>query len=456
MHETEAKLSADEAHIRAEAANPLPELTVPNFRGELFSRKSQWHTYGGDELEPHLACTEVIDAAWLLQLAKGEVMSERKGVVPAWQQLPPEAKLTLSQLRQTTMNVLPVAVLSYGWASRSHPDPTGHLLRRLIPVLETMTHCCQHGVNQFFSDDRSVVWGIIWDFMSLPQRGYTTGYDATSDDRTLYEQARFTKGLKSINVWYGHPHVTTLICDWPMPEGAENSAPIEKRGWCIFERRLSGIRSSSDCCLLLGKLVPTGRVRCWTNLLQSCAVGRDAPLAPDAFESMLREGMAQEMATPGTGYRFTNGKDATSICIPQYHHAFLRLMKREGDMSYGNCGIGDVGVQMLASSLAFAHAAGSTSQANRLHLRGSKMTAAALPALMKVITEGALPELIELNLVDNDLGDTGATILIDSIVGVHAGAPSFAKLSLESTGMSKRMEEEVQRACGMLKVTVYF
>ena len=48
-------------------------------------------------------------------------------------------------------------------------------------------------------------------FMSLPQRGYTTGYvpdecgpdgkvTKSNDDRTLYQQARFGKGLKAINV----------------------------------------------------------------------------------------------------------------------------------------------------------------------------------------------------------------------------------------------------------------
>ena len=87
-----------------------------------------------------------IDAAWLLKLANGEVMPERKGVEPAWQDVPPEAKLSLTALRKTTMGLkLPIAVLSYGWAGRGHCDPTEALLRRLKPVLERMAHCCQHG-----------------------------------------------------------------------------------------------------------------------------------------------------------------------------------------------------------------------------------------------------------------------------------------------------------------------
>ena len=31
------------------------------------------------------------------------------------------------------------------------------------------------------------------------------------------------------------PKVTTLVLDVPMPEGCENTADIERRGWCVFE-----------------------------------------------------------------------------------------------------------------------------------------------------------------------------------------------------------------------------
>ena len=66
--------------------------------------------------------------------------------------------------------------------------------------------------------------------MSLPQRGYTTGYDPERDDRTPYQLERFGRGLKGIKVWYGSEYTTTLVCDWEMPEAAENAAPIDKRG----------------------------------------------------------------------------------------------------------------------------------------------------------------------------------------------------------------------------------
>ena len=152
---------------------------------EALPEGSLWHKNGGAELEPLLAHTAVIDAAWLLKFAKCEVMPELEGIVPAWQQLPAEAMLDLATLRRTTMQLrLPVAVLSYGWSARHHPDPSGALLRRLVPVLEAMVHCCANGTADRFPEERPAAWGIVWDFMSLPQRGFTTGYDAARDDRS--------------------------------------------------------------------------------------------------------------------------------------------------------------------------------------------------------------------------------------------------------------------------------
>ena len=290
----EAQLAADEARINEEAQRPLPE-------------GSMWKNFGGEELEALLAHTDVINAAWLLKLVNGEVMPEREGVVPAWQDVPPEAKLSLATLRRTTMMLkLPVAVLSYGWAARGHPDPTGALLRRLKPVLERMLHCCEHGKSSFAPDERPAAFGIVWDvrqsrclgldlspsallfvcrsliraapvlvmpcllswlarvllsrlprpqFMSLPQRGYTSGYVPdelgpdgkvikSNDDRSPYQRKRFSRGLGSINIWYGSMYTFTLVCDWEMPQGAENAAPIDKRG-------TPEETPASNCCALL-------------------------------------------------------------------------------------------------------------------------------------------------------------------------------------------------------------
>ena len=426
--EVEGKAPRAQAQKKAEDVDPLLQADVARSeaeRREPLPEGSKWGRDGGDEIELLLAFIDVIDAAWLLKLANGEVMPERKGVVPAWQDVPPEAKLSLTTLRKTTMGLkLPIAVLSYGWASRGHCDPDGALLRRLKPVLQRMVHCCQHGWSPMSPDERPAAWSIIWDFLSLPQRGYTTGYNAARDDRSPYQLARFSRGLGSINVPYAAIYVTTLVCDWPMPEGAENAAPIEQRGWCIFERALSSVRKHDNCCLQLSLLEGKGAVGgSWDDLVMTCKATRAAPLPPGAFEAMLRDGMAREEAAPGTGFRFTNGKDATNICIPQYREGFLRLMGGgEELLSFALCGWGDEEVKTLAAALAYAQANRATTQARTLGLSSNKLTDAAMPPLVEAVEAGAMPELGELYLNSNELlGDPGFAALRPLLAGRLSG-----------------------------------
>ena len=312
---------------------------------------STWYELGGAELEPCLASAFVVDVRWLLKFALGEVMPECEGVLPAWQQLPAAAEVKLEDLRRSKMKYnLPVGVTSYGWDSKArvkalspsprwayttcsrfsrgrmgrgvrpdafacspfvpspvgpdcealcfwaqgHPDRKGKTLQRLVPVLKAIVAACDGGDDGF-----PPTWGIVWDFMALPQRGYTTGYDPAQDDRTPEQLALFKAGLANINVrahasrlitahdaaparhaprtphapylrgyvvrraasqlqlppppkfqvaryrvtsyelrvtqrlqvWYGHPHVTTFALNLPMHEEAENQTPYDRRGW---------------------------------------------------------------------------------------------------------------------------------------------------------------------------------------------------------------------------------
>jgi len=118
------------------------------------------------------------------------------------------------------------------------------------------------------------------------------------------------------------------------------------------------------------------------------------------FETLLRDGMAREATEKGSGIRFTNGKDATDICIPQYREGFLRLMGRAEALSYDGIGIGDAGVAQLLSALRYAHSAGVPSLATQLNLRSNQaITDAALPGLAATLEEGVMPKL-EVLLID--------------------------------------------------------
>ena len=103
----------------------------------------------------------------------------------------------------------------FATAPQGHPDPTGKQLQMLIPTLKAIVKACDSGEEGF-----PPRFGIVWDFLSLPQRGYTTGYvpdevDSEgrvvkkNDDRTGAQLERFGKGLANINV--------LTCCPLPLP-----------------------------------------------------------------------------------------------------------------------------------------------------------------------------------------------------------------------------------------------
>ena len=447
-----------------------------------------WRLYGGDELEPLLEHTTVVCARWLLKVARGEVLyTDEKGVwlpagvVPAWQQLSVEAEVRLDDLRASRwQSGLPIGVLSYGWASKSHPDPTGSQLRQLAPVLEViLKHCDEAPTDE---DGESLgginapTFGIVWDYLALPQRGRTAGYNLEGDDRTTNQLARFRQGLGQINVWYGHKYTHTLVLNTPMPVGAENLTPYDRRGWCIFERMISSIVKHFLCYLELGKVEGyleecrrEGHEPRWALLNMACKAKRPLPMAPDAFEWMLLDKVAKEAAAPGSGIRFTSGKDLTDVVIPQYESGFLRLFGGTSELVYGELDWGDDDATTLAATLAYAverrvaTVAGLDLGSNAIGSRGVRALAPALAAmpLLETLTlgdnqigpEGALalaeavgtmPRLKELVLEENPLGDKGVAAFARLLEG--GGAPELRTLDLRCTKGSKA-EMRMLRAC---------
>ena len=103
------------------------------------------------------------------------------------------------------------------------PDPTGEQMQRLVPLLRTMVESCTKGLEDGdgYEDEKARVWGVVIDFMSLPQRGYTSGYVPdemgpdgkvikSNDDRTPYQLARFGGGLSAYTGFQPAPLTSRL------------------------------------------------------------------------------------------------------------------------------------------------------------------------------------------------------------------------------------------------------
>ena len=123
----------------------------------------------------------------------------------------------------------------------------------------------------------------------------------------------------------------------------------------------------------------------------------------------MREGMEREASGSGTGIKFTNGRDASSICIPQYKEAFLRLIGCEGDLAYNRCQWMDADLAQLADALSYAQAAGTVLLPSGLALSGNRFTDAALPSIEIIL--GTLPKLDTLDLRQNRFTDAALQAL---------------------------------------------
>jgi len=398
---------AEEAAAKAKLAAEEAEMSFA--LAGASSATYSWKQLGGDELEELSACTGILSVRWLIDFIEGRVMPERRGVLPAWQELPPEAFVSITELRRSTYYWgLPIAVFSYGWAGRRHPDPTGEQLRRALPALKSMVN----GKGNFGSTPD---WGLVIDYAAYPQNLYT-GPDPKGDSRTPYQRRRFDKGLKSVNRWYGAPYVTTLVCDWDMPEGSENTRSILVRGWCRFERALSSISKYMWCYLHLSRLPEGAEAMPWWDvdgkgIAGTCSAGaeRPAPEAPDAFEQAMLAGMQSDEI------RFTNGKDATGICIPQYEQGFLDQLGTAKKLDYQSLNWGPAEAEQLAAAFAYAAQRGGGAAGGvaveKLYLEANKLGSAGVRAVGRAIEAGHLPRLKMLHISSNGVdAETNAWI----------------------------------------------
>jgi len=131
---------------------------------------------------------------------------------------------------------------SYRWLTTEHPDPDGAQLAKLQKFLDPLLSFLSFESNCESQDDSSDVShccdvGIMWDFMSLPQK------PLTEDDKS-----RFHEGLSVINRLYGSALNTFTLQLTATPPGITK---YHASGWCLFEDAISRmIKITSLLCSL--------------------------------------------------------------------------------------------------------------------------------------------------------------------------------------------------------------
>ena len=170
---------------------------------------------------------------------------------------------------------------------------------------------------------------------------------------------------------------------------------------------MSSIIKDDYCYLELAAM--HGSKTSWSGIRDQCKVSREAPIAPDAFERLLRDGVAREEADPGTGIKFTSGNDLTKVVIPQYKNGFLKLMGEATALMYTSLGWGDEAMQQLSSAFMYAHANGSMRNFVDLRLSNNRIGDEGMKAFSAATSSGSLRALTRLDLDGNQIGDAGMT-----------------------------------------------
>ena len=147
----------------------------------------------------------------------------------------------------------------------------------------------------------------------------------------------------------------------------------------------------------------------WYDFATACTATRFAPLAPPAFEAMLRDGIAAEEAAAGTGITFTDSSDASTACVTQYTRAFLRHTISATELSYHACFWGHAEAKVLARSLQYMCQQGAAAEVTRLVLSRNQLNDAAIAPLLSALADGFLPKRtsprFRVRMIAEDEGD---------------------------------------------------
>lgn len=362
--------------------------------------------FGASALKKSLLSITLIDAGWLYDLACSG------GIVPRWQEVPPEAKVTLAQLEEyelTALNFpqLPVLVLSYPWLSQVHPDPCGEQLRAFAPMFKAF--------HVHISGRRGGRCGVFWDYMSLPQVSCEARL-ANADDRTALEKQIFKRGLRNINLWYGHSDTHVAMASCAIPERLEhtNTTPYGARGWCITERAMSSLTKSSKGIIDLSRVSPNADS---FNAFLRSGIGRSGhkracPKAPDKFAQDLRQAVGKGNVS------FTSPTDVDTV-IEIYEKAVTTqfTFPEPAELWWDGLGWGDDELDEVADVFIWASERGGCQHLSKIHLNkldGLKgepeetfITDVGCASLARALRAGACPNFREVQMFDNKVTQKG-------------------------------------------------
>ena len=351
----------------------------------------------------------------------------RKLALPRRQDLErdePEAFMSVERLKELPVGTkaggykLAAAASSYCWLTPAQPDPLGE---QLVALAEAIEKAETQGSRPFPSEA-----AIFVDFASLHQKDPNLWHpccsgptykppeertaeeaaaaDAYQASRSSDENAVFNEALPTMNIWYAHTKLTAFLSR-TLPEGYESVTGYEDRGWPTCEELFVALATAST-------------MFCWSPIFDVGAsepYRRRAPLTPTAMARLLAH------------KRFTSRNADLPMVIALTTRTILSVFRDATELKYLELGWGDDEVMQLVEVLPLCS---SVRMLNLSSLGGNKISARGVRALVKAFSDGELPMLEKLYLLENGIGDDGAKALAGAIG--KGALPNLQDLRLRS------------------------
>lgn len=378
----------------------------------------------------------LLRADWVLQraeqLSAAATTEERAALaLPRRQELEmscPEAYYSMDALRslptQGESQQLAICAVSHAWATADHPDPLGEQLCNLADVIRRAQAGLlpsQQERNTTYGNWRCAPlardFGIFFDWASLCQK--------TADaPRTPDEVEAFSAALATMQLWYVHPRVSTIILSSPPRVGPDGGSPSYlERGWPTVESAWASLckwKTTSGDPMLGAK--GEGGSGSWPPLLDAGSESGEARRLPPIHP----ERMADLLATK----HFTSRKADLPLVLQLYRETAISVLGGIEKLRYTLSGWGP------AEAIALSEVLPLCVQADVLILFENPIGDEGVAAICASLAAGALPNLTALNFNATGIGDSGLASCANLIRG--GGAPKLRRLHVRDHQGSKR------------------
>ena len=397
----------------------------------------------------------------LLKLTWVVSLSKANGILGRRQDLPEEAFISIKELQQLWLasgrrdgpntgnsdGILPIIAISFCWLTSAHPDPEGKQLKTIAAVLEAELVKYRTESSKSFKGFADM--GIFWDWASIYQKdpalfdvSETPAAKAEGDERAafiadLQARRKFYGGAKyeasrtgeekqafsyalgeTMDLWYAHQG-TIVYKLTKLPDGnTSRQKGYYDSGWPTYER----------CCAEQIKRVSFRFAREFKMVLDLGSedpeeIGRAWPTAPEDFDELL------ESKT------FTNGSDK-EIVKSQYRRFTVSQLGGAEQLDFDG-----MPHPSVAEAARFGRCLNLCVNVSELSLSRAGLDDTSCMAIFSNLSEGALPRLTRLRLIQNLIGDAGVDALA---VACTLALPSLQEIYVQGNNISPQALERLK------------